>query len=118
MTELHSIYQRSVGEKEDFLRRIIPLALEDARFSSRRDRLVDAEHWKLEFQSLNEDLRDENRRLLLGRENFADFKAMQLWYPQVGDMLRYVNDVLHPHGFDDIVEGDFASLRQMLSALI
>ena len=27
MTELHSIYQRSVGEKEDFLRRIIPVTI-------------------------------------------------------------------------------------------
>jgi internalin A len=114
MTELHYIYQRSLGEKEDFLRRIIPLALEDARFSNRRDRLVYAEHWKREFQSLNEDLRDENHRLLLGREDFADFKAMQQWYPQVSDMLRYMNDVLHPHGFDDIVKDDFAALRQML----
>jgi internalin A len=114
MTELHYIYQRSLGEKEDFLRRIIPLALEDARFGNRRDRLVYAEHWKQEFQSLNEDLRDENRRLLLGREDFADFKAMQQWYPQVSDILRYMNDVLHPHGFDQIVKDDFAALRQML----
>jgi hypothetical protein len=81
MTELYSIYQRSVGEKEDFLRRIFPLTLEDARFSSRRDRLVYAEYWKLKFQALNEELRDENRRLPLGREDFADFKAMQQWYP-------------------------------------
>jgi internalin A len=114
MTELHYIYQRSLGEKKDFLRRIIPLALEDAQFSSRRARIVYAEHWKQEFQSLNEDLRDENRRLLLGRADFADFKAMQQWYPQVSDMLRYMNDVLHPHGFDEIVKDDFAALRQIL----
>jgi internalin A len=114
VTELYSIYQRSLREKEDFLRRIVPLALEDARFGNRRDRLVYAEHWKQEFQALNEDLRDENRRLLLGREDFADFKAMQQWYPQVSDMLRYMNDVLHPHGFDEIVKDDFAALRQML----
>jgi hypothetical protein len=30
-------------------------------------------------------------------------------------MLAYVNDVLTPHGFDEIVKGDFAALRQMLS---
>jgi len=114
MTELYFIYQRSLGEKEDFLRRIIPLALEDARFGNRRDRLVYAEHWKLEFEALNEDLRDENRRLLLGRDDFADFKALQQWYPQVRDMLRYMNDILHPRGFDEIVKDDFAVLRQML----
>ena len=34
MTELYSIYQRSVGEKEDFLRRIVPSVLTDARFGT------------------------------------------------------------------------------------
>ena len=29
-------------------------------------------------------------------------------------MLAYVNDTLHPHGFDEIVKDDFAALRQML----
>jgi internalin A len=31
MTELHTIYRRSNEEKEEFLRRIIPLLLGDAR---------------------------------------------------------------------------------------
>ena len=30
------------------------------------------------------------------------------------DMLRYMNDVLHPQGFENIVKDDFAALRQML----
>jgi hypothetical protein len=30
-------------------------------------------------------------------------------------MLAYVNDVLTPHGFDEIVKDDFAALRQALS---
>jgi len=38
MTELHSIYQRSVGEKADFLRRIISLTLTDAQIGTWRDR--------------------------------------------------------------------------------
>jgi hypothetical protein len=29
-------------------------------------------------------------------------------------MLAYVNDVLAPHGFDEILKDDFAALRQML----
>jgi hypothetical protein len=39
MTELYSIYQRSVGEKEDLLRRIIPLQLADARFGTPEERV-------------------------------------------------------------------------------
>ena len=40
---------------------------------------------------------------------------MQEWHNRISDMLAYVNDVLTPHGLDDIVKDDFASLRQMLS---
>jgi len=29
-------------------------------------------------------------------------------------MLTHVNDMLHPHGFEDIVKDDFAALRQTL----
>jgi hypothetical protein len=39
---------------------------------------------------------------------------MKDWYNHVGNMLTYVNDVLHPQGFEDIVKDDFAALRQML----
>jgi hypothetical protein len=47
----------------------------------------------------------------------ADFKAMQQWYPQVSDMLRYMNDVLRPHGFDDVVKDDFSERSDALAAL-
>jgi hypothetical protein len=50
----------------------------------------------------------------LGTADFALYKAMQDWYNHVGDMLAYVNDTLHPHGFDEIVKDDFAALREML----
>ena len=40
MTELHTIYRRSNEEKEEFLRRIIPLLLGDARIGKWDDRLT------------------------------------------------------------------------------
>jgi internalin A len=108
MTELHSIYQRSVGEKEDFLRRIIPLVLEDARFGTWRDRVAYAEHWEAEFKFMEDKFRH------LAEADFRLYKAMQEWHNRIGDMLAYVNDVLTPRGFDEIVKDDFVSLRQML----
>jgi internalin A len=108
MTELYSIYQRSVGEKEDFLRRIIPLVLEDARFGTWRDRLVYTKHWRTEFEEMELHFKD------LAEADFRLYKAMQEWHNRIGDILAYVNDVLHPHGFDEIVKDDFAGLRQML----
>ena len=108
MTELHSIYQRSLGEKEDFLRRIIPLRLVDARFGTWRDRVAFAEYWEAEFKAMEEKFRQ------LGTADFALYRSMQEWHNRIGDMLVHVNDVLNPHGFDEIVKDDFASLRQML----
>jgi hypothetical protein len=40
---------------------------------------------------------------------------MQKWHLDIGEMLYYLNDVLIPHGFDEIVKSDFAGIRQMLS---
>jgi internalin A len=108
MTELHSIYQRSVGEKEDFLRRVIPLVLDDARFGTWRDRLVYTKHWRAEFEEMEQHFKD------LAEADFRLYKAMQEWHNRIGDMLAYVNDKLVPHGFDEIVKDDFAALRQML----
>jgi internalin A len=108
MTELHSIYKRSVGEKSDFLRRIILLVFADAHIGTRRDRLTYAEYWRTEFEEMEKNFRN------LGAADYKLYKAMQQWYPQVSDMLRYMNDALRPQGFDNIVKDDFASLRQML----
>jgi internalin A len=57
MTELYSIYQRSVGEKEDFLRRIIPLRLADAQISAWRGRVAYAEYWEAEFKAMEDKFR-------------------------------------------------------------
>jgi len=114
MTEFHSIYQRSLEEKEDFLRRIIPLTLGDVQISTRDDRLAYAQRWKRAFERLDADFADPERRQLLGEGDFAEYRAMRQWYMQLSDMLRHINDVLHPRGFEEILKDDFAALRQML----
>jgi hypothetical protein len=112
MTELHSIYQRSGGEKEGFLSRIIPLVLADAQIGAPEDRAEYAKHWEARYLKLKTDLD------YLAVDDFRLYQNMKKWYVDVGNILAYVNDVLTPHGFDDIVKDDFASLRQMLSRRI
>jgi hypothetical protein len=51
----------------------------------------------------------------LGEEDLKLYRAMRRWHNEIGDMLTYVNDKLAPHGFEDIVSDEFASLRQMFS---
>jgi hypothetical protein len=50
----------------------------------------------------------------LGVEDLKLYRAMRRWHNEVGDMLAYVNDVLAPRGFEEIVKDNFAGLRQML----
>jgi hypothetical protein len=74
-----------------------------------RARAVHAKHWETEFKAMEQDIPH------LGQEDLKLYKAMRRWHNEVGDMLAYVNDVLSPHGFDEIVKDDFAALRQMLT---
>jgi len=109
MTELHTLYQNSRFEKQEFLDRIIPLVLDDARFGTPEERGEYAKHWEARYRKLKSDL------VYLSVEDFARFRAMQKWHLDIGEMLTYINDVLCPHGFDDIVKDNFARVRKMLS---
>ena len=80
--------------------------LADARIGTWRDRAAYAEYWQTDSRLWSSTLGEDNLRL---------YNAIKRWHNEVGDMLAYVNDVLVPHVFDDIVKDDFASLRQMLS---
>jgi len=108
MTELHGIYARSMGEKQDFLQRIIPLTLDDVKLSDWHDRAKVTEYWGAQLKEMEKHLPD------LGTVDFALYKAMRNWHNHAGDILAHVSDVLHPHGFDSIVKDDFAGLIQML----
>ena len=85
--------------------RIIPLVLDDARFGTWRARATYAERGETEFKADG-----ENTLRALEKRTLKLYKAMRRWHNEVGDMLAYINDILHPHGFDDIVKDDFAGL--------
>ena len=108
MMELHALYQNSRQEKQEFLDRIIPLVLDDARFGTPRERVECAKYWEAEYLNLKADLD------YLGQDDIRLYQNMKKWYVDVGDMLAYVHDVLVPYGFENIVMDDFAALRQML----
>jgi internalin A len=108
MTELHTIYQYSRQEKEGLLDRIVPLVLDDARLGTPNGRVEHAKYWAARYLKLKSDLD------YLGLDDFRLYQNIKKWHSDVGNMLTYVNDVLHPRGFDDIVKADFAALRQML----
>jgi internalin A len=109
MTELFYIYSRSLGEKEDFLKRVLPVVLDDAKdITDWRGRLKYAEYWKAEFKQMELNL------ALLGRSDVERYQLIKQWHGVIGDILGFVADVLHPHGFDALVANNFASIREML----
>ncbi|MBS0261394.1 MAG: toll/interleukin-1 receptor domain-containing protein [Planctomycetes bacterium] len=111
MAELHYIYQRSLGQADEFHKRIIPVALADAHFSTPEERLDHAKYWHGRREKLKADWE------FLGTSDQRLLKEMQRWSQEVGDMLAYINDRLIPRTFDDICRDDFRALREMLGAL-
>jgi internalin A len=111
MSELHYIYERSLGEKGEFLHRIIPLALEDAKIDGWRDRAAHAKYWKREYQDMEANTQD------LGVEDFRRYRMVQRWHSDIGDILVFIADKLSPRGFDAIVDDDFRAVRAMLPPL-
>jgi Leucine-rich repeat (LRR) protein len=56
MTELHALYKNTRQEKQEFLNRIIPLVLEDARIGTPEERVEHAKHWGTRYLKLKADL--------------------------------------------------------------
>jgi internalin A len=110
MTELYGIYKFSFGEKEDFLRRVIPFRLEDARIGNWRDRVAVAKFWESEFHEMEASLTH------MGPGDFELYKAMQDWHNHVGEILEDLADMLHPVGSAGIEKDGFAGLKAMLGA--
>ena len=108
MTELHLIYQRSQGEQGEFRRRVIPVALEDARFSTPEERADHADHWQARMEGL------EKRWKSLGKQDLQLLHAMRGWSQNIGDMLAFLNDTLAPRRLEEIRQADFQALRELL----
>lgn len=108
MHELYLIYQRALGNKEEFLRRIVTGVLDDARIDGWKDRVYWHKHWK----ETHDEMYAERDHLGLADE--AKRRLIEHWYREVGDMLAYIADTITPRGLDEIVADDFAVIRGML----
>lgn len=109
MTELFYVYQRSIGDKDEFLRRVIPVVVDDARsITNWRERARYADHWQREFKEM------EPQLSLLGVDDQKQYRLVKQWHGVIGDILGFISDKLHPHGFDNIVKDDFTAVRELL----
>ena len=110
MTELFYVYQRSIGDKEEFLRRVIPVVVDDARgITQWQEPVKYAEHWRREFTTMEPHLG------VLGEDHHKRYQLIKQWHVVIGNILGFISDTLHPHGFDSIVKDDFAAVRELLA---
>jgi hypothetical protein len=92
MTELHYIYQRSLGEKEDFLRRIIPLVLADARSApgvrvlvQERQRVIATiPHLRVRHFFVGDYQVQPRRAVWIRMTSFAIRQTQALWWLRLG----------------------------------
>ncbi len=110
MTELHEIWSQSRSQAAEFVARIAHLTHADACIGGIKDRVKHARHWKEEVESLRQDVADG----MLGESDYRDWKRMTRWVNEVSEMLKHLADVLHPVGFEQIVQDNFAALKALL----
>jgi internalin A len=109
MNEFHLIYQHACGQKVDFLQKLVPLVLEDARIDDWRTRAEWARYWEQEYLKMEQDLR------YLGAGDFGTYLLMKRWYVDVGTMLEYVSDKLAPRVLSANEDEAIAAVLEMLA---
>jgi hypothetical protein len=107
MRELNYIYDRSLGERKDFLSRLVPVVLPDAKIDTPTDRAAHGKHWKDESEAM--------QGLQLGREDHELYLLMAEWSLHIGDILAFISDKLSPRTFKAITADDFRAVREVLA---
>ena len=113
MTELHGIWTQARRSDADFLRRIVPLVQPGADIGTIEGRIAHAVHWKQRYESLDALIRAHGPAVV-GERDFAQFKLMDDYWRQVGDLLAYANDVLLPRERPALERDNFAVVRALI----
>jgi internalin A len=115
MYELFKIYQNCRNNKEDFLRRIIPIILPDAGLSGRSvSRLTPAIYWKEEEEELAAMIAANLNAVGISIHN--KYRLIGEFARNTSDMLEYLYDQLQPRDYDRQMEEGFTELCEQILA--
>jgi internalin A len=110
MRELHSIYERSLGNKEDFLQRVMPVFLDDvASLGGLSSYMPYVEAWKRECDEM------ERQVAHWGKDEFELYQRMRKWQIDLGNIVGFLTDPVYPRGRGAIEKDDYAALKEMLA---
>ncbi len=97
MRELLYLFNTSLGEREAFMRKVVPLRVGDVPISRALDRTAHIKHWKQEHEKLDAALADLDHASV-GEADRAELLAMNDFQYRVSDMLAWMADTLMPQG--------------------
>ena len=112
MTELYGIYLQSGTKPTDFLERVVPLVLPDARFDSLPERNEHAIYWKAESAVLDEQFLKLGENM--GKEGISEFLRTKEFSRKVADMLYFLKDKLFPRDFECMEKEGFRDILELI----
>jgi hypothetical protein len=101
MREPLHLYQSSLGERLDLMRRVVPLVVGDLAIDRAVQHVAYVKHWKAEDQALTEAYNGMDL-LTLGINDRAEWLAIKDFSHHVGDMMAWCADTLVPRGASGI----------------
>ena len=113
MRELLSIYQRSLGRKDDFLARVVPLVVGEVKISKTLDRLKHVKHWETQRDELDAALKEIDHANWgnAGRE----LTLINDFCHRTEEMLGHLQDCIMPRKLEHIEKDDFKAVLEVLS---
>ena len=113
MRELLYLHHTSLGEKEAFLHKLVPLTLSDLKISRAKDRAGYIQFWKHEREETEAKFAGLDH-VSFGGEDRTELLAILDFQHHVSDMLAWVGDTLMPRGAELHSKGIDAAIELLL----
>ena len=97
MRELLHLYNTSLGERAEFMDKVVPLRVGDVSISRALDRAAHIKYWRQEHEQLDAALTDLDHASV-GEADRTELLLMKDFQHRVSDMLAWVADTLMPQG--------------------
>src|SRR5262245_1624287 len=112
MYELFRIFRNCGDKPEQFLRKVIPLILADAKLDTIAQRLERAIFWERQERELQPLIHDNLGPV--GTAVFRKYKLIGEFARNTSDMLEYLVDKLEPRDFDRLAANGLQEVLQQL----
>ncbi|TDO96732.1 COR domain-containing protein [Marinomonas balearica] len=93
MKELAHMYHQCQRQQNEFISKVIPVILSDAKIDTLKERLTLAKHWKNEFDETNE-LIMQLEALSSGKESVSELEELKLIQTSCANVTAWLSDLV------------------------